>query len=429
MLPMVEMQQVQIFTSERAQWHGEPLYLALLQLLRRQGAAGATVVRGLAGFGAQHHLHRATLVELGADLPLIVIWVDRAERVARLLPQIQAMLGDGLITVAPVTAYQPAPPMLAGLPADLRVREVMTREVVTARPDTPLGVLADLLLQGGVRSIPIVDDARRVVGIVTDGDLLRRGQIALPLSIREALTAAEVAAAVPPSAGRAAEIMTRDVVCASEDLPLPALVELLARHGFKRLPVVDRDGRLVGIVSRADVLQTVAHVAPSAAPQLLTGRAQRVAEVMQREVATVRPDTPLAAVVEALAQIEQRRVVVVDAQRHVLGIITDGDLIRRATAEERPGIVQRMLERLRGQAGGAQRQLVVSGRCAAEVMTAPVITIDADATPHEAIRLMWRHRVKRLPVVDHQGRLVGLIGRAGALRALAQEQPSAGPPA
>ena len=82
--------------------------------------------------------------------------------------------------------------------------------------------------------------------------------------------------------------------------------------------------------------------------------------------------------------------------------------------------IERMLERLRGAPAEHARYLLVSGRTAVDVMTAPVITIAADATPAEAIRLMQQHRVKRLPVLDAQGRLVGLIGRAGVLRALSE---------
>jgi CBS domain-containing protein len=215
--------------------------------------------------------------------------------------------------------------------------------------------------------------------------------------------------------------MTPDVVSVPQDLPIAAAIDVMAQRGFKRVPVLDHAGRLVGLVSRADILQTVAQVVPQAAPQRTpSGRVQQVADVMQRDVPTVRFDTPLSTVVDALAEGEQRRVVVVDAQDHVLGIITDGDVIRRASAEERPGVVRRMVKRLRGSAAPTARHLLVSGRVAADVMTTPVVTIAADATPSAAIRLMQAHRVKRLPVLDANGRVVGLIGRAGVLQALSE---------
>ncbi len=91
-------QQVWIFVKENDQWHHRPLFLAILDLLRREGVAGATVLRGLAGFGARGHIHTATLVELGSELPVVIIFVDRADRVERVMPQLAAMVQVGLIS-------------------------------------------------------------------------------------------------------------------------------------------------------------------------------------------------------------------------------------------------------------------------------------------------------------------------------------------
>lgn len=416
-----DMRQVQIFVLERAQWHGEPLYQAIVRLLQRNGAAGATVLRGVAGFGAHHHLHRATFVDVGADLPLVILWVDRAERVARLLPQIEVMVESGAIVTFPVTAIQRQPPFQEHLPHDLRVGHVMTQAVVSVTPDTPISTIVERFLHESLRTIPVVDDEQHIVGVISDGDLLRRAKLALPLSIREALTPRELGAP-PEIALRARDVMTEKVVTVPVNLPLVKAIDRLARLGFKRLPVVNGDARVVGILSRADVLQAIAHAAPPVMrPSEPSPHPRHVADVMQRDVPTVRHDTPLTDVVEALASVEQRRVVVVDAAQQVLGIITDGDVIRRATAEERPGIVRRMLERLRGGSTGHARALVISGRTAAAVMTTPVVTIAADALPEQALRLMLDHGVKRLPVLAADGQFVGLIGRAGVLRALSAE--------
>ena len=88
---------------------GKPLWSALLEYLRRGGAAGATVTRGIAGYGAHSKIHAASIVDLSADLPLVLEWVDTEERVERLLPELEEMLQGGLITIDPVriVRYQP----------------------------------------------------------------------------------------------------------------------------------------------------------------------------------------------------------------------------------------------------------------------------------------------------------------------------------
>lgn len=100
---------VRIYFGERDRYHGTALWRALLDFLRAEHAAGATVLRGLAGYGAHSRIHAATLVDLSSDLPLVLEWVDSDERVAQLLPRLTAMLDGGLVTVDPVAIHRYTP--------------------------------------------------------------------------------------------------------------------------------------------------------------------------------------------------------------------------------------------------------------------------------------------------------------------------------
>jgi len=101
---------VRIFIGESDQWHHRPLYAALLERLRREGFAGATVTRAVAGFGAHSVIHTAQILRLSEDLPMIVEVVDTAEHVERLKPILDEMIGEGLVTIEPVHVlkYLPA---------------------------------------------------------------------------------------------------------------------------------------------------------------------------------------------------------------------------------------------------------------------------------------------------------------------------------
>src|SRR6266540_2629357 len=103
MEPTGAVQQVWIFLKESDQWQHRTLFLAVLELLRREGVTGATVLRGLAGYGARGQIHTATLVELGSDLPIVVTFVDRTERIERVMPRLTEMVQVGLISVTPAT--------------------------------------------------------------------------------------------------------------------------------------------------------------------------------------------------------------------------------------------------------------------------------------------------------------------------------------
>jgi CBS domain-containing protein len=107
----------------------------------------------------------------------------------------------------------------------------------------------------------------------------------------------------------------------------------------------------------------------------------------------------------------------------VAGIITDGDLINRATSAERSGIIQTLSRRLLPEQGDTFQ---LNRRTAAEVMTSPVLTVTPQTSLFEALQLLLTHQIKRLPVVDDDGKLVGLVGRGGILQALAQKSDLTG---
>lgn len=102
---------VRIYLGETDTWHGKPLYQAIVERLRERGLAGATVLRGIEGFGAKQHLHSTRILSLSEDLPILIEAIDTDEKVRGVLPELDEMLGDGLITLerVEVVTYRAAP--------------------------------------------------------------------------------------------------------------------------------------------------------------------------------------------------------------------------------------------------------------------------------------------------------------------------------
>jgi PII-like signaling protein len=88
---------VGIFVGESDQWHGRPLYAAIVEKARAEGLAGATVTRGLMGFGANSRIHTASILRLSEDLPVVVQIIDSPARIAAFLPLIHDMVAEGLV--------------------------------------------------------------------------------------------------------------------------------------------------------------------------------------------------------------------------------------------------------------------------------------------------------------------------------------------
>ncbi len=93
---------LRIYLGESDHWHGKPLYQAIVGRMRERGLAGATVLRGIEGFGAKQHLHTSRILSLSEDLPVLIEAVDAEDKIRAIIPEIDEMLGDGLMTLEKV---------------------------------------------------------------------------------------------------------------------------------------------------------------------------------------------------------------------------------------------------------------------------------------------------------------------------------------
>jgi CBS domain-containing protein len=428
---------VTIYIGETDQWHHQPLFIAILEFLRREGCAGATVARGIAGFGANSRIKTASLLELSIDLPVVVTWIDRADRIERLLPQLAQLVPAGLITIEDVHVYQYSSTLREGLP-DVRVEEIMTRMVTTVHPETPLAEVVEKLLDKDYTALPVVDETGRVVGIISDTDLLERGDMEVSLSLKKAVDpdlARALIARLRQVTKTVAQVMTPKPVTIGPHASLSEAARLMSKKSLKRLPVVDADGRLLGVLGRLDILTALAagYLPQEAFPRPTSPHPvsppRTVAEVMDPSVPTVLPQTLLSDVLALLASARVKRVVVVDAERHVVGIISDSDLVARLSPETHPGILEHLVSKFPfGTLSAEARSHLqkAKGKTAADLMTRAVVTLTTENSIGMALALSAEKHIKRFPVVDAAGRLVGIVGRSELLAALVGEVPRRG---
>ena len=90
---------LRLFIGESDTWHGKPLYQAIVERVREEGLAGATVVRGIEGFGADSRLHTSRILRLSEDLPVVIEIVDTPEQIDRVVPILDEMVGEGMLTL------------------------------------------------------------------------------------------------------------------------------------------------------------------------------------------------------------------------------------------------------------------------------------------------------------------------------------------
>jgi CBS domain-containing protein len=179
----------------------------------------------------------------------------------------------------------------------MKVGDLMSTRVVTIHPDSPIMDAAQLMLKHHVSGLPVVDDNGRIVGIVTEHDLVRRTDRPgaqqpywLELMIEQAAVAKE---SLRFNEATVKAVMTSDPLVVMEDTPIEDVCRMMQQRSIKRLPVV-RDGRLVGIVSRADLVRALATAIPqlTQANERVMAAGSLVAE-LQRQSMVNRARSPI----------------------------------------------------------------------------------------------------------------------------------------
>jgi CBS-domain-containing membrane protein len=213
----------------------------------------------------------------------------------------------------------------------MKAVDVMVREVVTVTPDTEVAEAIRLLALHDLSALPVVGDGGAVVGVISEADLIRREEIGTEKHRRwwlEAITpASTLAVEFAKSHGRrVSEIMSTNVIAASEDTPLEEIATLLERHRIKRLPIL-KDGRLVGVVSRSNLIQALASGYIGAAGE--SDRAIR-SELLSRLAE------------QPWTEFGSRNIIVTDGTVHLWGLVGSEDERKALTAlaEDVPGVVR-----------------------------------------------------------------------------------------
>lgn len=409
-------QRVRIYLNTDDRWEGGPLYLALLDELRRSGATGATALQGLSGFGPGHRVRVG--LERGEGQPVVVEWIDRAERIARLLPQIDRLVGDALITLEDVPVYRALMRARGPFAADRGVGDIMRRPAPAVAVDAPLSAALDAMIQHGVGALPVVQVDGLLVGLITEQDLAWRAGLRIGLPLLDLLTQTERDPLLTPLIGRVVrEVMTGEPRSVLVSSAIPQALVTMIEAGYSHLPVVERDGRLAGLLGPDEVLQAAVEQAVAAESAVRDAEPPApVHLVMRTATAQVAAGQPIALALAQILAAPDRRVLVTDSAGKLIGMIDAAAALRGLEGEERTAFI-------------AALQRPTPPSAAALPGTGPLDPLMIPAPPGvapelpaiEAARRLLEQSADNLPVVHAEGRLLGIIARGGLVRALMQQ--------
>lgn len=421
---MQQYKKIEIFTSEEARWQGQPLYAAILQFVHDlKIAARCLVTRGIEGVYESGEMATGRLEVLSYNMPVRITIIVPAVESERILAQVEEMVTDGIVAVQDLQVISHKTRGIL-IPRQTRVRDIMTPTPQKVKLDTSLAEVARLLLSSTFTGLPVVDDINRPVGVISQGDLIYKAGMPMRLGLLAESDQQKVGAVLKALQPRQAqEVMTQSPVTIRQDSLVTEAVDLMLRKGVKRLPVIDAAGKLVGILSRVDVFRTSMRESPDwkafQEQQIGVENLRTVADIMRRDTPTVLPDTPVDEVIRLIDRNDLQRVGVVDQAGHFLGLISDRDLLI-AFSDRHPGIWDYFASKIPFTERGRrhkhlQRHLEL--KTAGEVMNSNIVTVQEDAPIDEAMRLMLERAIKRLPVVDAEGKYQGMVSRDSLLRA------------
>ena len=400
-----------IYIGESDRWRGKPLYAAILELLKKEGIAGATVTRGVAGFGAHSRIHSAAILRLSEDLPLIIQVIDSPDHIARATELVSPMVREGIITLQDIQVIRYTHRYLNPLPADRLVEEVMTTEVNVLTEEMSIAEAWQKMLTLLVKAMPVVDSEGKVVGMLTDEDLLERAGLQQRLSVAmnlEKPILAEELAYLQKSTLTVGQVMSKPPITVKVKDSLGLAASRMSQHGIKRLPVVDEHGKLVGVISRVDILRLVAEITPTKVKQpIKAGRT--VEDIMSPKFPFVKRDDDLSVIIERMLENGLHRVIVVGDDGKAMGLISDSDVVARIQPTQRRKILSALLGKTR---------LQYSDITAADLMSPGVLAVYRETSLLEAAKQMMDQKRKWLVVIDEKGLPIGLVDRQILLAAL-----------
>jgi CBS domain-containing protein len=308
-----------------------------------------------------------------------------------------------------------------------RVRDIMKIRVARVVKVTPLSEVVRILIEEGVKLLPVVNDEQRVPGVITLGHLLTHDQAFRRLDLRQVTSTEHLGHYVRQlfaTAKTAGDVMQRHPLVMRDDATLEAAAQQMMSRHVTRAPVVNGAGTLVGLLDQADILRSVTDLPKTseAQPQeealLPVGHLRAVGEAVLSPVPLVALQTPLTEVLQTVQETALRRVIVIDEQGKAMGVIADLDILASRGLSVRRNPLLALADRFQLRIPEELFRRRSSPLTAREVMRPRLFSVTPATPIAEAIHLMLAERIKRLVVVDDEGKPLGMVNREQLLHVL-----------
>lgn len=417
---------IEVFTNEDAHHGITPVHRAVMDVVRRHGVAVRLhSYRGIAGVYEGGDLSSPGLADTAPDLPVKIEIIVATAGVSALVDAIADVVTEGLVTVRSLGVYRHR--SYPGLiPRSLRVVDVMTPDPVSVTPDTSVLEVVRLLMDHPLSDLPVADGERRVVGIITEEDLIMRA--GLPVRPGVLVSLGVDPPLSDPEFQHLRNLTVRQVMTAlaqtvqAGSSVFQAVVKMTTRH-LRALPVLDGE-ELVGMITRLDALTAAARrrheLKEWEQPNLMLEGPRLTGDAIKAHGRYVQADDSILDVGQLVLGEGSPGLAVVDDVGMLVGVISERDLIQ-ALLPETAGLRDYLIRRLppaQLMDRHPSLSLLVRSQTAADIMRTSFLVGRVGEPLGDAILRVVSDGLEQLPVVDDSGRFLGFLSRHDLLRAI-----------
>ncbi len=411
---------IEVFTSEDVRVHGKPIWSAVVDYVSKSSIASRCIVlKGFAGSYESGEVAAENIEILSYNMPIKIEIILPTAELDNILPRVEEMVLDGIVAVATRDVHLHRSQRQL-IPRQMKVRDAMTCEFKTVYEETPVSEVIRLLMTNNFNAVPVVDLTNHPIGMITQSDLISRAQMPVRLGLLSKFDTAQVEDYLKSvSRLSAGDVMTKPVITVLDNKRLTEAVDIMLSNHLKRLPVVDKDNEMVGVLARVDIFRVITITSSAthseSSPIAAIGDDLHVGSIMRRDVQTVSPGTSIEEVLRVIDRSDIQRVAVVDEQGRMVGVIFDADLLG-LFADHTIGMWESVMRHMPFTQTAAKYTESRKAKTAADVMRVDMISVTEDTPTEEAVVIMTEKGIKRLPVVDKDGVFLGMISRDSLLR-------------
>ncbi|SDN21661.1 CBS domain-containing protein [Desulfonauticus submarinus] len=314
---MANNQLLKIYLGESDKIEGIPTYEKLISIARKMGLKGATAYRGIMGFGSNSYIHSAKILRLSEDLPIIIDIIDEETKINLFLQKIKNLIHEGSIAIINLENAFHYP---------LLVKDVMSYPPITIQENKKITRALKLIIKEKIKFLPVVNTKEQLTGILTGSDILKNLQIDIDLNLKNHNFTQTVLKQIKKDIN-VHQVMTSKPISINPECKIIECAKILNQKQIKRMPVIDTNNKVVGVISRTDILYALTNEGPSKA--LETKQKGFLAkEILCKNVPIIEVNTPLHEIIPLVLEHPLQMAICVNNNKKVKGLIFDSDITK-----------------------------------------------------------------------------------------------------